>query len=72
MALLRPSFIDNMGWEMARVYGAVTDQILINLAKYFPYWKLGQPVPQSAFEYQAKRPFISRSPRFIIHFALSG
>ena len=52
MAFLRPSFIDNMGWEMARVYGAVTDQILINLAKYFPYWKPGQPVPQSAFEYQ--------------------
>ena len=53
MAFLRPSFIDNMSWEMAEVYGAVTDQILINLAKYFPFWKPGQPVPQSSFEYQA-------------------
>lgn len=53
MAFLRPSFIDNMSWEMAEVYGAITDQILINLARHFPYWKPGQPVPQSAFEYQA-------------------
>ena len=53
MAFLRPLFIDNMGWHMAEVYGAVTDQILINLARYFPYWKPGQSVPQSSFEYQA-------------------
>ena len=52
MAVIRPSFIDNMSWEMAEVYGAITDQILINLAKYFPYWKTSN-VPKSAFEYQA-------------------
>ena len=52
MGLIRPSFLDNMSWEMAEVYGAVTDQILINLASYFPYWKSGN-VPKSAFEYQA-------------------
>lgn len=52
MAFLRPSFIDRMSWEMAEVYGAITDQILINLAKYFPYWKSSN-VPKSAFEYQA-------------------
>lgn len=50
--MIRPSFIDNMGWEMATVYGAISDQILINLAKYFPYWKTSN-VPKSAFEYQA-------------------
>lgn len=53
MAFIRPSFIDNMGWHMAEVYGAVTDRILINLARYFPFWKPGQSVPQSSFEYQA-------------------
>ena len=50
--MIRPSFIDNMGWEMATVYGAISDQILINLAKYFPYWKTSN-IPKSAFEYQA-------------------
>lgn len=53
MAWIRPSFIDKMSWEMAEVYGAITDQILINLAHYFPYWKTGAQVPKSAFEYQA-------------------
>ena len=53
MPFLSPLFIDNMGWHMAEVYGAVTDQILINLARYFPYYKPGQSVPQSSFEYQA-------------------
>lgn len=52
MALIRPSFLDKMSWEMAEVYGAVNDQILINLAKYFPYWSSSN-VPKSAFEYQA-------------------
>ena len=52
MAIIRPSFIDGMSWEMAEVYGAITDQILVNLARYFPYWKSGN-VPKSAFEYQA-------------------
>jgi hypothetical protein len=52
MAFLRPEFIDSMSWEMAEVYGAITDQILVNLARYFPYWKSSN-VPKSAFEYQA-------------------
>jgi hypothetical protein len=42
-----------MSWEMAEVYGAVTDRILINLAKYFPYVKPGEELPGS-FEYQAR------------------
>lgn len=50
---MRPAFLDAMSWEMAEVYGAITDQILVNLAHYFPYWKPGQPVPKSSFEYQA-------------------
>lgn len=49
---MNPAFLDSMSWEMAEVYGAITDQILINLAKYFPYYKAGN-VPKSAFTYQA-------------------
>lgn len=49
---INPTFMDNMSWEMAEVYGAITDQILINLSRYFPYFKAGN-VPKSAFEYQA-------------------
>lgn len=50
---MNPAFLDDMSWEMAEVYGAITDQILINLAKYFPYYTAGT-VPKSAFTYQAK------------------
>ena len=49
---MNPAFLDSMSWEMAEVYGAITDQILINLSRYFPYMKAGS-VPRSAFEYQA-------------------
>ena len=49
---MNPTFLDSMSWEMAEVYGAITDQILINLARYFPYIKAGN-VPRSAFTYQA-------------------
>jgi lauroyl/myristoyl acyltransferase len=41
-----------MSWEMAEVYGAVTDQILINLAKYFPYYD-SNTFPRSSLTYQA-------------------
>ena len=50
---MNPAFLDNMSWEMAEVYGAITDQILINLAKYFPFYDAGDPIPESAFRYQA-------------------
>ena len=50
---MRPSFLDNMSWAMAEVYGAVTDRILVNLAKYFPYIKQGGE-PLELFEYQVK------------------
>ena len=49
---MNPAFLDNMSWEMAEVYGAITDQILINLARHFPYFK-PENLPGSAFAYQA-------------------
>ena len=48
-----PAFLDDMSWEMAEVYGAITDQIMINLAHYFPFYDANDPLPSSAFEYQA-------------------
>lgn len=51
---MRPSFLDNMSWAMAEVYGAVTDRILVNMAKYFPFLKEGAELPGS-FEYQARK-----------------
>ena len=50
---MRPSFLDDMSWRMAEVYGSVTDRILVNLAKYFPYIKHGKE-PKELFEYQAR------------------
>ena len=50
---MNPTFLDEMSWEMAEVYAAVSDRILINLAKYFPYINAGRE-PKELFEYQAK------------------
>ena len=50
---MRPAFLDSMSWQMAEVYGAVTDRILINLAKYFQFFKMNAKLPDS-FEYQAR------------------
>lgn len=51
---MNPAFLDEMSWEMAEVYGAITDQIIINLARLFPYVKTGGSVPESSFRYQAR------------------
>lgn len=51
--MLKPAFISNMSEAMADVYGAVTDRILINLAKYFQFLKAGAEMPGS-FDYQAR------------------
>ena len=49
---MRPALIDSMSWEMAEVYGAITDQILINLAHYFPYYN-ARNFPRSSITYYA-------------------
>lgn len=49
---MNPAFLDSMSWEMAEVYGAITDQILINLAHYFPYYD-ARNFPRSSITYQA-------------------
>lgn len=50
---MRPAFLDEMSWEMAEVYGAITDQILINLARHFPFFNANN-LPRSSFAYQAE------------------
>lgn len=50
---MRPSFLGDMSWRMAEVYGAVTDRILVNLARYFPLvHSTGQM--RGSFEYQVR------------------
>ena len=50
---MNPAAINDMSWAMAEVYGAVTDQILINLAHHFKYYKTTGEIT-SSFQYQAK------------------
>ena len=50
---MTPSFLDNMSWRMAEVYGAVTDRILINLSKYFAFVN-DSAEAKGSFEYQAR------------------
>lgn len=51
---MNPTFIEEMSWRMAEVYGAVTDRILINLARHFKYIKAGAKISGS-WEYQVQR-----------------
>ena len=50
---MNPSFLNDMSWQMAQVYGAVTDRLLANLAKYFPFIRKSDEV-MGSFEYQAR------------------
>ena len=51
---MNPKFIEDMGWRMGEVYAAVTDRILINLARHFPYIKEGT-APGGAWDYQIRK-----------------
>ena len=50
---MNPTFLNDMSWEMAQVYGAVTDKLLINLASYFPFIDKSEEV-LGMFQYQAR------------------
>ena len=49
---MNPRFIEKMGWRMGEVYAAVTDQILINLAKHFP---LAAKSVTGSWDYQIRK-----------------
>ena len=51
---MNPTFIDNMSWRMGEVYAAVTDQLLINLARHFKFISEGM-TPDGAWQYQVRK-----------------
>ena len=51
---MNPRVIEEMGWRMGEVYAAVTDRILINLARHFPYIAQGEE-PGGAWDYQVRK-----------------
>lgn len=51
---MNPRLIEEMGWRMGEVYSAVTDQLLINLARHFKYVRDGNTV-SDAWNYQVKK-----------------
>ena len=50
---MNPRFIEEMGWRMGEVYAAVTDRILINLARHFPLVKEGKRL--GSWNYQVEK-----------------
>lgn len=50
---MRPSFLDSMSYAMSQVYASVTDKILVNIAKHFPFYDPDAQTP-GVFEYQSK------------------
>ena len=51
---MNPRQIEEMGWRMGEVYAAVTDRILINLARHFPYIAEGK-LPSGSWDYQIRK-----------------
>ena len=51
---MNPRWIEEMGFRMGEVYGAVVDRILVNLAKHFPYIAEGAE-PGGAWQYQIRK-----------------
>lgn len=49
-----PTFIEEMGWRMGEVYAAVTDRLLINLARHFQFIQEGAE-PAWAWAYQIRK-----------------
>lgn len=50
---MNPRWIEEMGFRMGEVYGAVVDRILVNLARHFPYIAEGA-TPGGAWDYQIR------------------
>jgi hypothetical protein len=51
---MNPRLIEEMGWRMAEVYGAVTDRLLINLARHFKPIAEGT-APSGSWDYEVKK-----------------
>lgn len=54
--MANPDFLDILGDDMARVYAATHDRLLINLARHFRYVKDGMlDSPNASFQYQSRK-----------------
>lgn len=51
---MNPRWIEEMGWRMGEVYAAITDRILINLARHFQFISEGAPISET-FNFQLKK-----------------
>lgn len=51
---MNPKLIDEVGWRMAEVYAAVTDRLLVNLARHFKFIAEGAK-PGGAWDYMVKK-----------------
>jgi hypothetical protein len=51
---MNPKLIEEMSWRMAEVYGAVTDRLLINIARHFKFIADGA-TPSGSFDYMVKK-----------------
>ena len=51
---MNPKLIEEMSWRMAEVYGAVTDRLLINLARHFRFIAEGA-TPSGSWDYMVKK-----------------
>lgn len=51
---MNPRLIEEMGWRMAEVYGAVTDRLLINIARHFKPIAEGA-APSGSWDYEVKK-----------------
>ena len=52
---MTPRFFEEMSWRMGEVYAAVTDQILVNLARHFKYFTENNLPPGGAWQYQIQK-----------------
>ena len=50
---MNPRYIESLSWRFAEVYEACVNQILINMARHFPYLKAGQHV--GSWDYQVRK-----------------
>lgn len=52
---MNPRYLEELSWRMSEVYAATVDQILINLARHFKFYKETGVLPSGGWDYQIKK-----------------
>lgn len=52
---MNPRYLEELSWRMSEVYTATVDQILINLARHFKFYKETGVLPSGGWDYQIKK-----------------